>query len=92
MGMASDGGEARKKILVVDDEEPVRGLCTACIRHALGQGYDVVEAANGVAAMTNTPRESSPILEAVMQMFPCVLPNNGHSIGIPLVRQWHRSN
>ena len=60
--MASDGGEARKKILVVDDEEPVRGLCTACIRHALGQEYDVVEAANGVAAIAAAQAERPDLI------------------------------
>ncbi len=62
MGMASDGGEVRKKILVVDDEEPVRGLCIACIQHALGQEYDVVEAANGVAAIAAAQAERPDLI------------------------------
>jgi len=62
MGRASDGGEVRKKILVVDDEESVRDLCIACIQHALGQGYDVVEAANGGAAIAAAKAERPDLI------------------------------
>jgi len=51
MGRSSSSRDVRKKILVVDDEESVRNLCTACIQHALGQGYEVVEAADGDEAI-----------------------------------------
>ncbi len=42
------GGGILAKILVVDDEEPIRGL----LRHALiANGYEVVEASNGTEAI-----------------------------------------
>jgi len=62
MGKASGGREVRKKILVVDDEESVRDLCIACIRHALGQGYDVVEAASGGAAIAVAQAERPDLI------------------------------
>jgi len=62
MGRASGGGEVRKKILVVDDEESVRDLCTACIQHALGQGYDVVEASNGGEAIAAAEAEQPDLI------------------------------
>ena len=62
MGRESDGGDVRKKILVVDDEQSVRDLCIACIRHALGQGYDVVEAANGDAAIAAAQAERPDLI------------------------------
>ena len=40
-----------KKVLVVDDEDTVRSLCAACIRHGLGDDYEVLEAADGEEAM-----------------------------------------
>ena len=62
MGKASGGREVRKKILVVDDEESVRDLCIACIQHALGQGYDVVEAASGGAAIAVAQAERPDLI------------------------------
>ncbi|MCJ7751793.1 MAG: response regulator [Armatimonadetes bacterium] len=62
MGRPSDGGDVRKKILVVDDEESVRDLCIACIQHALGQEYDVVEAANGGAAIAAAQAERPDLI------------------------------
>ncbi len=47
----TDGEDARRKILVVDDEASVRQLCIACIRHALGPEYEVVEATDGEEAL-----------------------------------------
>jgi DNA-binding response OmpR family regulator len=50
--MAKTPGEGpKRKILVVDDEASVRQLCIACIRHALGPDYEVVEATNGEQAL-----------------------------------------
>ena len=68
MGGASDGKEVRKRILVVDDEESVRDLCVACIRHALGEEYEVVEAANGSAAIATakTQRPDLILLDIMM--------------------------
>jgi CheY-like chemotaxis protein len=62
MGRESDGGDVRKKILVVDDEQSVRDLCIACIQHALGHGYDVVEAANGGAAIAAAQAERPDLI------------------------------
>ena len=62
MGRASDGGEVRKKILVVDDEESVRDLCIACIQHGLEQKYEVVEAANGGAAIAAAQAERPDLI------------------------------
>ncbi len=62
MGRASGGSEVRKKILVVDDEESVRELCGACIRHALGRGYEVVEAADGEEAIAAVEAERPDLI------------------------------
>jgi CheY-like chemotaxis protein len=57
------GGQApRKKILVVDDEEAVRSLCSACIRHALGASYVVSEAADGDEAMAAVEAERPDLI------------------------------
>lgn len=40
-----------RKILVVDDEASVRELAGACIRHALGEGYEVLYATNAAEAL-----------------------------------------
>lgn len=40
-----------RKILVVDDEEAVRALAGACISHALGDGYEVLYAADAAEAL-----------------------------------------
>lgn len=47
----TEGRDVKRKILVVDDEASVRNLCIACIRHALGPSYEVLEAPDGEAAI-----------------------------------------
>jgi len=46
-----------RKILVVDDEASVRSLCLACIEHALGDEYEVTEAADGDEALAAVETE-----------------------------------
>ena len=56
----SDGAHdsvSDRKILVVDDEEAIRSLAGACIRHALGQEYGVLEARDGDDAIAAAERE-----------------------------------
>ncbi|MCJ7822466.1 MAG: response regulator [Armatimonadetes bacterium] len=45
------------KILVVDDEAAVRETCIACIRHGLGEEWQVVEAADGREAIAKAEQE-----------------------------------
>lgn len=45
------------RILVVDDEEAVRDLASACIKHALGELHEVLEAVDGDDAIAKAERE-----------------------------------
>jgi CheY-like chemotaxis protein len=51
MSSVSDGREAGRKILVVDDEEAVRDLCAACVHHAFSGDCEVLEARDGEEAL-----------------------------------------
>lgn len=62
MGKTSGGGDAKRKILVVDDEASVRQLCIACVRHALGPDYEVVEAAGGEEAIALVEAEKPDLV------------------------------
>ena len=48
---AHAGPAAKWRILVVDDEEAVRSLAAACIRHALGEQHEILEAGDGEQAI-----------------------------------------
>ncbi|MFB3880620.1 MAG: response regulator [Armatimonadota bacterium] len=55
-------GPQRKRILVVDDELTVRRLCSACIKHGLGSDYEIVEAADGEAALAAAKAERPDVI------------------------------
>ena len=48
--------------MVVDDEESVLRLCSACIRHALGDQYEVLEAQEGEEAIATAEREAPDLI------------------------------
>jgi len=50
-------GGAGRKILVVDDDAAVCSLAGACIRHALGEDYQVSYARNGKKALEAVERD-----------------------------------
>jgi len=50
------------KILVVDDEEAIRGLAGACIRHGLGEQHQVIEASNGEEAIALAERDKPDLI------------------------------
>jgi CheY-like chemotaxis protein len=50
------------KILVVDDEEAVRALCSACIQHALGSEYEVLEAKDGEQALASAEKDDPDLI------------------------------
>jgi CheY-like chemotaxis protein len=52
----------KRKILVVDDERPVRELCIACIRHGLGSQFEVIEAADGKEALATAEVEQPDLI------------------------------
>ncbi|MBN1460043.1 MAG: response regulator [Armatimonadetes bacterium] len=54
--------DRKTRILVVDDEESVRDLCSACIRHGLGTEFEVAEAANGEEALAAVEVESPDLI------------------------------
>jgi CheY-like chemotaxis protein len=58
----SGGPASSHKILVVDDEEAVRDLCTACIHHALGSNCEVVQARDGEEAIAAAEREDPDLI------------------------------
>jgi len=72
-------------ILVVDDEEAVRGLCTAVLT---GAGYNVISAEDGYLALqmcksgpvhlalldVRMPRMSGP--ELIVELLDCLVPQN----------------
>lgn len=51
-----------RKILVVDDEEAVRTLCSACIQHALGSEYEVLEAKDGEQALASAEKDDPDLI------------------------------
>jgi two-component system cell cycle response regulator len=60
---AAHGGPAAKwRILVVDDEEAVRSLAVACIRHALGEQHETLEAWDGEQAIAVAEREHPDLI------------------------------
>ncbi|MDH4179671.1 MAG: response regulator [Armatimonadota bacterium] len=57
------GGPAAKwRILVVDDEEAVRTLAVACIRHGLGEQHEALEAHDGEEAIAAAERERPDLI------------------------------
>jgi CheY-like chemotaxis protein len=50
------------RILVVDDEEAIRRLAAACIKHALGEDYVVLEAASGEEGVETAKRERPDLI------------------------------
>ena len=62
MANGSKGSTAGYSILVVDDEEAVVGLCRACIEHALGEEYQVLEARDGAEALAKAERERPDLI------------------------------
>lgn len=62
MGKTSGAGEAKRRILVVDDEASMRQLCAACIKHALGSAYEVAEAAGGEEAIAAVEAEKPDLV------------------------------
>ncbi|UCC69630.1 MAG: response regulator [Armatimonadota bacterium] len=60
---AAHGGPASKwRILVVDDEEAVRTLAAACIRHGLGEQHETLEAHDGEEAIAAAERERPDLI------------------------------
>ncbi len=60
---AAQGGPGVKwRILVVDDEEAVRSLAAACIRHALGEQHETLEACDGEQAIAVAEREHPDLI------------------------------
>jgi len=56
-------GESRGwKILVVDDEKEVRRVARECIRLALGEDYQVMEAGKGKEAVETAERERPDLI------------------------------
>jgi len=51
-----------RRILVVDDEEATRVLAAACIRHVLGEEYQVLQAANGREGVAVAERERPDLI------------------------------
>lgn len=50
------------RILVVDDEEAVRTLAAACIRHGLGGQHEILEAGDGEEAIAVAERERPDLI------------------------------
>jgi len=51
-----------RRILVVDDEEATRSLAAACIRYALGEEYQVLQASNGEEAIAAAEQERPDLI------------------------------
>jgi CheY-like chemotaxis protein len=62
MADESNGSAAGYRILVVDDEEAVVSLCSACIQHALGEKCQVLEARDGEEALAKAEREGPDLI------------------------------
>jgi len=50
------------RILVVDDDEAIRQLARACVQHALGEEYAVLEAASGEEGVETAQRERPDLI------------------------------
>jgi len=50
------------RILVVDDEETVRTLAQACIRHGLGEQHQALHARNGEEALAAAERDQPDLI------------------------------
>ena len=62
MSESTENLVAGRKILVVDDEQAVRTLCGACIQHALGNDYEVLEAEDGEQALASAEQDDPDLI------------------------------
>ena len=75
------------RVLVVDDEEPMRHMLDLLLRR---EGYEVDAADSGEAAVLRLQDEAAPEIDVVLTDI--MMPETGrrlsHKEGIALIRQW----